>query len=198
MSTLHGIKALADGVRAQFLANSSPVIVPPVGWDQRNQQQNYSAVPGGGRVIFMPGQYDGSAGAPKPIDGGEFSRDLKFQSLNPRENVGWDSWVTCSVWAVDPTRMMQEEDQILATLDLVESTLQAINMATHTSADGSIQTVGQANIKFNGKTTWVLPPSTVTTFGREFVFSFVQRCRWLNAAYGIAYPQPEVSRTPAL
>jgi hypothetical protein len=190
-----GLLALKRGVAEYFEAQSVSASVR-VGWTARNRQDN--AGPGGAnRVVFIPGEFDPTSGAPKVLRAGKIDRDgeQNFVDLDPRLRVlaWWHEAVTCSVWAVDSDHPQDEELQIEATETLLEQTIQGI----HNAVDPDTGTnVGFANIEDFGEPFWVLPPGEMA-FGRELVFGFVLYVPLFDAPTGIAYPSPAVGRDPS-
>lgn len=181
--------ALANGVRAYFVANGITAIVAPVGWRERAKITNQG--PGGAsRVCFIPGDFDAS-GAPKASRGGALVSP-KHTHLNPRQLLGWDRACTVSVWGVDPAALSDEQAQIAATETLLELTIRAM----HSAVDPDTQkNVGLADIRW-GEATWTIPPLE-QSFGREVLVSFVHRATFFDATIERTTPKPAVARNPS-
>ena len=195
-----GLIALSDGVRAFFAANNVAATVTPVGWRYRSFQVNQG--PGGGsRVCFIPGKIDPSSpGAPKVLDAGTFAPPrlsspgpraggVTTGAGNPRPLVSWKKVVSLSVWAVDTTDLGNDELQLAALENLVESTYQAI----HNAVDPvSGQAVGLADIELTDAV-WNLPP-VERAFGRELVAYFIQSGPLFDLPIDYTTPQPAILR----
>lgn len=189
-----GLLGLVRGVRAYFAAQEINAVVA-VGWNKRNRIDNQGPS-GAARVVFIPGEFDPTSGAPKVLKGGAMDRNAPQDhvALNPRLRTlaWWHETVTVCVWAVDPLKPQDEESQIGATEGLRELTLQAI----HNSVDPETGTgAGFANIEEWGDTFWTLPPGEAG-FGREITFSFTLLVPIFDQPIALAFPGPAVSRDP--
>lgn len=148
-----GLLFLRDSVAQYFESLGITAAVKPVGLKYRS----FNDRPG--RVVFIPGQFDGSNDLrPRPY--GELSRQVKshsqFQgdgfwdgssdpnfdplnpvpvtqpvdSINPRELFQWDKAITISVWAASTSRERQDDQsQYDNTEDLFELVLQGCQQA---------------------------------------------------------------------
>lgn len=194
MSNRSGLLGLVRGVRAYFVAQSVDVVVA-VGWNKRNRQDNQG--PGGAsRVVFIPGEFDPTSGAPKVLKGGTMDRDgvQNHVGLNPRMRAlaYWHEPITVCVWAVDVRQPKDEEAQIGATEALREMTVRAIHLAVDPETGAA---AGFANIEEWGDTFWTLPPGEAA-FGREITFGFTLLVPIFDQAIDTATPAPALTRGP--
>lgn len=190
-----GLPALVRGVRAYFAAYGVTANVV-LGWNARNSQINQG--PGGAnRVCFIPGEFDGSTGAPKVAKAGTMDRNAaqNFVSHNPRMRAlaWWHEPITVSCWAVDPSQPQDEESQIEATNALQEATVAAIHNATDPVTGFA---VGFANIEEWGAVGWTLPPGE-NAFGRELTFGLTLLSPLFDAPIQLVTPAASVVRNPA-
>ena len=188
MANRSGLVALSDGVRAFFAANGVAATVTPVGWRYRSFQVNQG--PGGGsRVCFIPGKIDPtSPAAPKVVDAGTFEQP-RLKTANPRPLAQWSKVVTLSVWGVDTSDLENDELQLAATENLLESTYQAMHAAVDPVTGVN---VGLADVVLRDAV-WTLPPVELG-FGREFVAYFVHRGPLFDLPIATTTPQPLIVR----
>jgi hypothetical protein len=208
----NGLLALRDGVAAYFLAQGVPATVGQVGIKYRYFQVNEG--PGGAmRVVFMPGEYDGSD-APRTRRGGTLSPPRKASgqdskrfavpslsdpsgfvpgpsTLNPAPLASNTEIATVSVWAVDPLDPQDEESAYIATFDLFELTLEAMHRAV--DPDTGVH-VGVANLR-PGDYLWSTPVGE-RAFGRELLYSFEHKGLFFFQPIDKATPQPAIHRNP--
>jgi hypothetical protein len=186
------IVALRDATAAYFVANDVPAVVARVGLKYRTFQVNQG--PGGGsRVVFIPGEFDGSLD-PKPMKLSELAMPRKnvTDTGNPRELFKRTLNVTLSIWAVDTSKLSDEEAQWCATSDLAELTIQG---ARNGQDPESGKYPGLANL---------LPYAEIlnrTAIENTFGFELLLQCRlgsvYLDQPSDTTTPQPAIARDPA-
>lgn len=191
-----GLCALVRGVRA-LMVTLAPGVVVELGWTKRSRNDN-QGYGGASRVVFIPGEFDSSPGAPKTLRGGTIDRKgaQTHGGGNPRlRTLAHDHpIVTVSVWACDPMRPLDEEGQIEATEALRELTFQALQGAVDPETGTP---VGFGNIEYGGDWDWTLPPGEAS-FGREITFSLVlHNVPIFDQPVSTTTPQGSVARSPA-
>jgi hypothetical protein len=175
-----GIGFLRNAVKQYFSDFSIPAQVAPVGLKYRTFQLNQNQSTNANRIVFIPGEFDGSL-APKPRAYGTLNRATRNSAsvVNPRELLSWERPMTISIWAAPtPGKANEEDDAIMIVEDLLEQVVRAI------------QGSQQGAIKW-GDVTITSPPNE-NSFGAELLVSLVQ----IGPIYDITLPY--VTGTPAL
>jgi len=174
-----GLIALADGVRAYFVAQGIAAKVGTVGRHQRAEQINQG--PGGAsRVLFFE---------PDSGDLGEYVRGHQV-STNPPVLWQWDRPVILSVWGVDAAHLADEEKQSQAAESLSELTWQGIRRAVDPVTG---QAIGFASIPGPVKVTKITS-NVDGYFGCEIQAQFKLRCWVADVAQDTTIPQFLVTR----
>ena len=192
---IEAIDAFVNAVAAYFVAAGITATVD-LGWTKRYRQDNQG--PGGAnRVIFIPGEFDASPGAPRVLKYGaiDLNGAQNQVSLAPRlRTIAWlHAPYTCSVWGYDASDPTNERKQIVATKNLLRLTMQAMQNGRDPVSG---QATGGANVEAWGIAGWTLPPGEMG-FGRELTFEFVLIEPQYDAGVDLAYPSPAVARLPA-
>jgi hypothetical protein len=178
--TRSGLKALSAGVASYFSQNNVQAVVGKIGWRSRFRVDNQG--PGGGsRVIFIPGEYDGSTDF-KPMKGGELTKP-RHSHVEARELVWWRKTVTLSVWGADRINPDDDEAQIEATEALFEWAVRGVHNAIDPMSG---RPVGLADVVWKD-VTWVKPPSE-RAFGLEMLVTFEHQAAMFDVAGDLAYP----------
>lgn len=175
-----GLGVMRDAVYAYFEERSIPAVVAEVGLKYRSFIINQAALGGGNRVVFIPGEFDGSS-EPKPRAYGSLSRDTRNHSSvsNPRELLAWDRPVTLSVWAAPETMAYNESANVLAAENLLEQVARAVHTAC------------LADIEW-GKV--VINTAPENTFGVEFLVSLIQHGPLFDVTREYVQPSASVPR----
>lgn len=188
-----GAEQLVDDVTAFFLAHNVRAAVVE-GWRERQKQNNQG--PGGAaRVVFTPGDEDGSCGelSLEHLRAGEVS--IYDQSMPPnvvakaRRLRMWAQTLVVSVWAHDDTKSSDERAQIEAVRQLFSWTVRAVQASP----------AGAANAQW-GKIRWASGEKTQTPTelrnGAELRAWLELRTVILDTPVGIAYPAPALTTDP--
>jgi hypothetical protein len=173
--------ALKESLAAYFEANGVAAKVM-IGLESRNKWDV-------SRVILIPGKFDGSS--LKTLDAGDLTPPMHGASTNPRELVGWDRLVTCSVRAYDIRRTVSEELQIEETESLIEWAIRGIYNAVSRNTGKAI---GAGNIVFSS-TLWAIPPIQ-NAIGKEFLFQFVYKSVFFDVPQAVVFPSPALAKGP--
>lgn len=178
-----GLLQLRNAVSDYFEYFGVGAVVAPVGIKYRSFTLNQSVPGNGNRVVFIPGEFDGS-NEPKPRRYGGLNRETRNHSsvVNPRELCNWDRPATVSVWAAPVPGQSKAED---ATINIAEDLLEQVVRAICTSYGG------RADITFGGIT--INSPPQENAFGVELLLSIVQRGPIFDLTHD--FVQPAVKAT---
>lgn len=164
-----GLVYLRDQVAEYFQSRNIPAEVAPVGLKYRSFTLNQNPVLGGGRVVFIPGKFEGDT-ALKTRDYGTLSRRTwnTASVVNPQEIGSWERLFTISVWAAQPPGTSgNTEAATEAADDLLECVFRAIQMASDSSGGNISASVVWGGVSVNS------PPED-NAFGSELLVQAVQ------------------------
>ncbi len=159
-----GLVYLRDQVAEYFLSRAIPVEVAPVGLKYRSFTLNQNPVLGGGRIVFVPGRFEGDTTL-KVRDYGTLSRrTMNSVSVeNPREIGAWERLFTICVWAAQPPGTSgNSEAATQAADDLLECVFRAIQMAPDPTGGNMSASVVWGGVSVNS------PPED-SSFGSELI-----------------------------
>lgn len=172
-----GLLAMRDAVDVYFKENAVPAEVTPVGLKYRSFTLNQSFPSNANRVVFIPGEFDGTELKPRKY--GTLSRNNRNSASvqNPRELLTWDRPFTVSIWGA-PVRGKTDHEGLSIGIveDLLEQVVRAVQysqMATVIWGDVIIQT-----------------PPMENSFGAELLVGATQRGPIYDVSYDIAYANP--------
>lgn len=177
-----GIVYLRNSVADYFTANAVPAVVTPVGLKYRDFKLNQSFPSNANRVVFIPGEFDGTS-PPKARRGGSLSRN-NFNAgsvINPRELLSWERAITISIWSAPANGKFEDEQEAVATCDdllaWVVRGVQSAGTATILWGDVTIQSQNKESV-----------------FGVELLVSAVQITPIFDKTLEIKFAVPSVSR----
>ena len=178
-----------------------------VGFGVKARSSIINQGPGGAnRVIVMPGRIPPDLDAPKSVDAGSITQPRHPSGGNARGGkpraLRWlHSIVTVSIWGVagdgyeGGLGLGDEAAQYGATIDLLEATVQAMQVAEYKDPTGVVTPVGLADVRFE-TSSWVRPP-TEMGFGQELLVVFTHNGPLFDTPIGVATPQPGITRNPS-
>ncbi len=177
-----GLLRLRNAVAAYFELFQVPAVVAPVGLKYRSFALNQAAPGGANRVVFIPGEFDGS-NAPKARKYGEISRSSRNHASvdNPREIASWDRPITISCWSAPVPGAPRDEGE---TIGLAEDLLEKVVRAVHES--------GLSDITWGGVI--INAPATENGFGVELLLAATQRGPLFGVTLEYAQPTPKLPR----
>ncbi len=182
---LSGVAAIVAGVQDYF-ANVGDGTSVVFGYRERTKQSN-QGVGMANRVIFLPGDPNGSGGklAPTPRDVGrrQLEDDDGNRVADIRPLASWERQFSISIWGVDKTAPRDELAQAVATEDLFEKTVRAVEGFTG---------AGGMNLAW-GAVTWTLPKEN--TFGTELLVGLALAHPLLDAPEEVGFPGFTIVRT---
>ncbi len=176
-----GLLRLRDLVFAYFEEHEIAAIVAPVGLKYRSFALNQA--PGGAnRVVFVPGEFDGS-NAIKPRRYGSLTRESRNHASagNPRELASWDRPITLCIWSAPVAGVPRDEGE---TLGAAEDLLELVVRAVH-EAGGADVTWGAVTIN---------APPQENGFGIELLVSLTQRGPLFGATLDYTMAGPVLSK----
>ncbi len=175
-----GLANLREAVASYFDYYAVPAVVAPVGLRYRNFILNADPR-GANRVVFIPGEFDGS-NAPKARKYGALSKGSRNHASveNPRELAAWERPVTVSCWSAPVPGNTADES---ATIDAAEDLLEQVVRAIHYS--------GMADIKWGA--VQINTASSETAFGVELLLSLVQSGPLLDVTLETVQPMPALA-----
>lgn len=184
-----GIIYLRDAVAKFFSDNSIPATVPPVGLKYRSFTLNQTVPGNANRVVFIPGEFDGTLPLQvRPY--GTLSRETRNATSvrNPRELVAWDRPITLSIWSAPiPGRPEDEGSAIAIAEDLLEQTVRAV---TYTSING---------VSLNASIVWgdvnIVSPPNENSFGIELLVSLIQKGPLFDITLEVVQAEPVITFT---
>lgn len=188
MATINGLEWLAGQVRDYFaLPDVGIGAVVQVGFRTRHRQDNQGAGRAN-RVLFVPGDPTGKAGAlSQPRGPGERWGDPVGAPVDVTTTTGrgralreWIQLVTLYVWAVDATAPTNEERQIAATTELLEWTLRAMQAAAGNNA-------------IPGDATWTIPVDRA--YGQELAVALRLRTQLYDVGSERVFPSLALTKT---
>lgn len=170
-----GLLRLRNGVAAYFDQNQVPAIVANVGLKYRAFILNQNLQTNAGRVVFIPGDFDGDA-SPRPRRFGSITRHNNNAGsvYNPRELACWDRTFTISVWS-PPVLGHDQQDQ---TMEQSEAILEQTVRAVQASAQATV---------FWGDVV-CLEGSPESLFGVELLVHAIQRLPIFDATLDVVTP----------
>lgn len=149
MARLSGVEKLLDDVKAS-LASWGVGADVSLGWKQATKQTNQGAGRAN-RVVFIPSEPNGAGG--KIVATKQPGYRVQPDGTSVRALYDWERAMVVSIWAVDKTAPADEGAQILATENLFEQVMAAVQYS------------GQCTATW-GSVTWT-PAPVEHMFGRE-------------------------------
>lgn len=179
-----GLLYLRNRVADYFLSENLPATVAPVGLKYRDFTLNQSTITLANRVVFIPGEFDGTTLKPRAY--GTLSRETRNTAsvVNPRELLHWARPFTLSIWGLPvPGDTGNEEGAVGIVEDLLEQVVRAV-----TYAEDEFGTSLAASIEW-GNVLLTTPPKE-SSFGVELLVSATQKGPLFDKTLDVVQAKP--------
>ncbi len=182
---LSGVAALFQGVKDYFdaIGDGTSVVF---GYRERAKQIN-QGLGQANRVIFLPGDPNGSGGklgaTPRDVGRRQLNDEDGNRIADIRPLASWERQFSISIWGVDKDAPRDELAQAVATENLFEHTLRAIE---------GFEGAGGMNLAW-GAVTWTVAKEN--TFGTELLVGLALAHPLMEAPEEVGFPGFTLERT---